>query len=252
MEQIFATNLEDWPALLRSLAAGRRRSSRESAQACNSIELVFRFIIFRRAILKFNRRIFIGAVAQLPYSSGGFAGAAVRRRNGPTFRVKVDMVVLSFTVTDSKGHYINGLKPSDFHLTEDGIPQKINTFGEGNKPPVQVLENGDRAAAGRRPWMARWRQRRIGSPRCARMPSSEPTFSCCSIPATTCIAALSTLPTRSPISCAAWTKPIRWPSTPSAAIFRAPRRSRTTATTRSSACAKPWRATIRRSTTVCC
>jgi Ca-activated chloride channel homolog len=60
----------------------------------------------------------------------------------PTFRVKVDMVVLSFTVTDSKGHYINGLKPGDFRLTEDGIGQKINTFGEGNKPPVQVLDNG--------------------------------------------------------------------------------------------------------------
>ncbi len=60
----------------------------------------------------------------------------------PTFRVKVDMVVLSFTVTDSKNHYINGLKPSDFRIAEDGIAQKINTFGEGNKPPVQVLENG--------------------------------------------------------------------------------------------------------------
>jgi len=60
----------------------------------------------------------------------------------PTFRVKVDMVVLSFTVTDSKGHYINGLKPGDFRLTEDSIAQKINTFGEGNKPPVQVLDNG--------------------------------------------------------------------------------------------------------------
>jgi Ca-activated chloride channel homolog len=60
----------------------------------------------------------------------------------PTFRVKVDMVVLSFTITDSKGHYINGLKPLDFKITEDGIPQKMNTFGEGNKPPLQVLENG--------------------------------------------------------------------------------------------------------------
>lgn len=60
----------------------------------------------------------------------------------PTFRIKVDMVVLSFTVTDSKGKYINGLKPSDFRVTEDGIAQKINTFGEGNRPPVQVLENG--------------------------------------------------------------------------------------------------------------
>jgi len=60
----------------------------------------------------------------------------------PTFRIKVDMVVLSFTVTDSKGRYINGLKPAELKILEDGIAQKINTFGEGNKPPVQVLENG--------------------------------------------------------------------------------------------------------------
>src|SRR5215469_8596550 len=60
----------------------------------------------------------------------------------PVFRIKVDMVVLSFTVTDSKNHYINGLKPSDIKIFEDGIPQKLNTFGEGNKPPVQVMEDG--------------------------------------------------------------------------------------------------------------
>ncbi|MCS7024808.1 MAG: hypothetical protein NZV14_08395 [Bryobacteraceae bacterium] len=46
----------------------------------------------------------------------------------PTFRVKVDMVVLTFTVTDSKGKYVNGLKPSDFRILEDGIVQKLNTF----------------------------------------------------------------------------------------------------------------------------
>jgi hypothetical protein len=32
------------------------------------------------------------------------------------FKVKVDMVVLSFTVTDSHGKYINGLKPTDFRI----------------------------------------------------------------------------------------------------------------------------------------
>jgi Ca-activated chloride channel family protein len=67
----------------------------------------------------------------------------------PTFRVKVDMVVLSFQVTDSKGHYKNGLKPQDFRILEDGIPQKLNTFGEGNKPPVQMAP--DRTAAGPAP-----------------------------------------------------------------------------------------------------
>jgi Ca-activated chloride channel family protein len=60
----------------------------------------------------------------------------------PVFRVKVDMVVLSFTVTDSKGRYVNGLKPKDFKITEDGISQKLGTFAEGNRPPVQVLEDG--------------------------------------------------------------------------------------------------------------
>lgn len=60
----------------------------------------------------------------------------------PTFKVKVDMVVLNFTVTDSKGKYITGLQPKDFKVLEDGINQKINTFGEGNRPPVQVMEDG--------------------------------------------------------------------------------------------------------------
>ncbi len=60
----------------------------------------------------------------------------------PTFRVKVELVVHSFTVTDNKGKYITGLQPKDFKITEDGIAQKLNTFAEGNKPPVQVMEDG--------------------------------------------------------------------------------------------------------------
>ena len=60
----------------------------------------------------------------------------------PVFRVKVDLVVLNFTVTDSKNHYINGLKPSDFRIYEDGILQKLTTFAEGGKPPVAVGDDG--------------------------------------------------------------------------------------------------------------
>jgi VWFA-related protein len=60
----------------------------------------------------------------------------------PTFRVKVDLVVLSFTVTDGKGHYINGLQPKDFRILEDAIPQKLSSFAEGNKPPVEVQPDG--------------------------------------------------------------------------------------------------------------
>ncbi len=60
----------------------------------------------------------------------------------PTFRVKVDMVVLSFTITDNKGRYINGLQPKDLRILEDGIPQKLSTFADGNKPPMDVGPDG--------------------------------------------------------------------------------------------------------------
>jgi Ca-activated chloride channel family protein len=69
----------------------------------------------------------------------------------PTFRVKVDMVVLGFTVLDQKNKYVNGLKPKDIKIYEDDISQKLATFAEGTRPPVQVLDNGEtrplRAAA---------------------------------------------------------------------------------------------------------
>ncbi|MDP9112752.1 MAG: VWA domain-containing protein, partial [Acidobacteriota bacterium] len=48
----------------------------------------------------------------------------------------------SFTVTDNKGHYINGLQPKDFRILEDGIPQKLSSFAEGNKPPLEVQADG--------------------------------------------------------------------------------------------------------------
>lgn len=75
-------------------------------------------------------------------AAGGVMLRAQEQDQRPVFRVKVDMVVLAFTVTDSKNHYINGLKPTDFRIYEDGILQKLNTFAEGAKPPVAVLEDG--------------------------------------------------------------------------------------------------------------
>jgi VWFA-related protein len=72
------------------------------------------------------------------------AAAALQAQERPStvFRVKVDMVVLSFTVTDNKGRYITGLKPADFKITEDSILQKVSTFAEGSRPAVQVMEDG--------------------------------------------------------------------------------------------------------------
>ncbi len=83
----------------------------------------------------------IAAVAGMFWLGSGVTLQAQEDKR-PVFRVKVDMVVLSFTVTDNKGKYITGLKPKDFKVTEDGISQKFSTFTEGNKPPLQVNEDG--------------------------------------------------------------------------------------------------------------
>jgi VWFA-related protein len=61
----------------------------------------------------------------------------------PTFRVKVDMVVLGFTVLDQKNKYVNGLKPKDFKIYEDDIQEKPATFAEGSRTPMQVTDNGE-------------------------------------------------------------------------------------------------------------
>jgi Ca-activated chloride channel family protein len=76
---------------------------------------------------------------------GMAAGATLlRAQDGqrPIFRVKVDYVVLSFQVTDSKNHYVNSLKPSDFRIYEDGILQKVSTFASGTDAPVAVSDDG--------------------------------------------------------------------------------------------------------------
>jgi hypothetical protein len=55
----------------------------------------------------------------------------------PVFWVK-----LRFTVTDDRAKYIQGLKPRDFRVREDGILQKIQTFAEGVSTPLRVNEDG--------------------------------------------------------------------------------------------------------------
>jgi VWFA-related protein len=52
---------------------------------------------------------------------------------GTRYRVDVDMVVLTFSVTDKKGNHVNGLRPEDIRIFEDGAEQKISSFAEGSK-----------------------------------------------------------------------------------------------------------------------
>lgn len=59
--------------------------------------------------------------------------------NDTVFRVNVDMVQLNVAVIDRKGNYVTGLRPSDFEIVEDTIPQKLATFEEGNQQPIMLL-----------------------------------------------------------------------------------------------------------------
>ena len=58
----------------------------------------------------------------------------------PDIHVIVNMVQLNVAVTDDKGNYISGLRPEDFLISEDGLPEKIATFGEGSEVSRSVVE----------------------------------------------------------------------------------------------------------------
>ena len=55
-------------------------------------------------------------------------------------RVVVNLVQLNVAVTDNKGNYVTGLHPTDFAITEDGIPENIATFEEGNGPTTRLVD----------------------------------------------------------------------------------------------------------------
>ena len=55
-----------------------------------------------------------------------------------TFRVEVNYVEEDVRVVDRDGNFVRGLKREDFQLTEDGKPQKINTFGMVDIPVAPI------------------------------------------------------------------------------------------------------------------
>src|ERR1700676_1299290 len=70
----------------------------------------------------------------------GLAQDGAQDNSGSVIRVVVSMVQLNVAVTDEKGNYVTTLRPSDFDISEDGIPQKVATFEEGNEGPQNVLD----------------------------------------------------------------------------------------------------------------
>src|SRR5215475_8522358 len=79
------------------------------------------------------------------FLSGGHRAAS--QQDSSRIRVNVVLVQLNVAVTDHKGNYISGLRPQDFQITEDKIPENIATFEEGNEPGIAA----DTSAAGSTP-----------------------------------------------------------------------------------------------------
>ena len=80
---------------------------------------------------RYSRTLIV--VLALIYGSGTWSNAQQAQ-----FQVSVDLVQLNVAVTDGKGNYVTGLKPTDFQISEDTIPEKIAFFGEGNGPARSV------------------------------------------------------------------------------------------------------------------
>jgi VWFA-related protein len=70
------------------------------------------------------------------YGSGSGAG----QNDTSRIFVNVVLVQLNVAVTDGKGNYISGLRPEDFSIVEDKIPEKTATFEEGNEPTRRLID----------------------------------------------------------------------------------------------------------------
>ena len=94
------------------------------------------------------KRILLLSIVCLGVFSGAKIWMAAQQDKPDTvFRVNVNMVQLDVAVTDKKGDYVTGLSPWDFEIYEDGIAQKLATFGEENEAPRRLEDYPRKDAA---------------------------------------------------------------------------------------------------------
>ena len=98
-----------------------------------------------------RRYLLICAVIGTLAATATRAKAQEEQSKKPVVHVDVNLVLLNVAVTDKKGHYVTGLQPSDFVVFEDGIQQKLATFGEGDAPQKPVDESLDSKLVGSSP-----------------------------------------------------------------------------------------------------
>jgi Ca-activated chloride channel homolog len=91
------------------------------------------------------RKLFKASLAALLLVAVQGSGKRAGSQDDPMhLRVNVVLVQLNVAVTDRKGEYVTGLRPEDFLITEDNIPQKISSFEESKDPQLVLGEASKR------------------------------------------------------------------------------------------------------------
>ena len=96
-----------------------------------------------QAVRMKNQLFLAGLASVIAFTSGSLQGQgqASRPQQPPiTFRAEVNYVEVDTRVLDRDGKFIAGLTAADFHVFEDGKPQKVSTFSMVNIP----LERAER------------------------------------------------------------------------------------------------------------
>jgi Ca-activated chloride channel family protein len=99
---------------------------------------------------KRNINTCLGVLTGLLLVAGSEPRFAAQDDRSSNFKVNVVLVQLNVAVTDHAGNYVPGLRPEDFTIDEDKIPQKVATFEEGNqmiRSAAAPDANGNQAAA---------------------------------------------------------------------------------------------------------
>jgi Ca-activated chloride channel family protein len=64
---------------------------------------------------------------------------AGQRAEAPRYPVDVRAVALDVLVTDREGRFVSGLRPDDFRVLEEGVPQQLSVFSPGRTPVTVIV-----------------------------------------------------------------------------------------------------------------
>ncbi len=144
--KIFATDLEDWPAMLRAMReTGEDLRQGKIASFPPPTDTALRLRINPRPCREGNytigetddEEIFLASLFACGLPSPAEDVGASAQDDASRIRVSVVLVQLNVAVTDNKGNYVSGLGPEDFAITEDKIPEKTRDLRRRKRPHPQ-------------------------------------------------------------------------------------------------------------------